>query len=142
MYHINFSKPSVITSSENSTEIDLMIVLLIVFICTEKTKRLSYKKLSYIYSRLNSNKHSDVEMKEFLSPWNVEDLRRIIIHGANNKLWDIEVVTGKIAIIKNDNTREIYQSVVADDEFSFTRERINDLSKVSDAKLNRYKLAW
>ena len=81
-------------------------------------------------------------MKEFLSPWNVEDLRRIIIHGANNKLWDIEVVTGKISLIKNDNTREIYQSVVADDEFSFTRERINDLSKVSDAKLNRYKLAW
>ncbi len=142
MYQIRFSSPSIISSSDNSTEIRLTLILLIICICTKNNKYVSYLKVCYIFSCLNKDRTISDNLKDFLPSWDVEDIRISLMHGNNNGLWDMDVKNGKISLHPNNTTIEIYNEIVKDDVFVISREKIEKLNSISNAKLNRYKLVW
>ncbi|PSU23836.1 hypothetical protein [Photobacterium kishitanii] len=142
MYQINFSSPSIISSSDNSTEIRLILILLIIYICTKKHKNISYLKVCYIFSNLNKDNITNICLKDFIPTWDAEDIKLTLIYGSNNGLWDMNVKDSRISFCKNDITSKIYNNIIEDGTFSITREKIEKLSSISNAKLNRYKLVW
>ncbi len=142
MYQINFSSPSIISSSYNSTEIRLMLLLMIIYICTTKTKNVSYLKVCYIFSNLTKDDYNDLNLKNFIQVWNPEDIKIPLIQGTNNALWEMDVKQSRISFSRSKLTDEIFNDIVESDAFTTTREKILELSKVSNAKLNRYELVW
>jgi len=142
MYKINISRQSVISSSENSTEIRLIIVLIIIGICTKKNKNVPYKKLSYIFSNISRLGSENRELKEFLTTWDIEDIRPLIILGKNNGLWDLEIKDRKMVLSPNTKTNEIFDEIVGENSFETLRAKVEILSSISNAKLDRYKLVW
>ncbi|EOB6243494.1 hypothetical protein ACHELW_003695 [Vibrio vulnificus] len=142
MYNIKFSSPSVISSSYNSTEIRLMLLLMIIYISTRKHKYVSYLKVSYIFSNISKDDYSDRELKNFIPVWEPEDIRLPLIDGVNNGLWEMGVQQSKMSFFANKLTEEIYNEILENDAFATTREKIIELSSVSNAKLSRYKLVW
>ncbi len=142
MYNINFSSPSVISSSYNSTEIRLMLLLMIIYISTRKHKYVSYLKVCYIFSNLSKDDYNDRKLKDFIPVWEPEDIRLPLIDGVNNGLWEMDVQQSKMSFFSNKLTEEIYNEILENDAFATTREKILELSSVSNAKLSRYKLVW
>ncbi|RPF09527.1 hypothetical protein EDB14_0583 [Vibrio crassostreae] len=142
MYNIKFSSPSIISSSHNSTEIRLMLLLMIIYISTRKNKYVSYLKVCYIFSNLSKDDHNDKNLKSFISVWDPEDIRLPLIDGVNNGLWEMGIQKSKMSFFSNNLTEEIFNDILENDAFSTTREKILELSSVSNAKLSRYKLVW
>ncbi|EHU4928103.1 hypothetical protein ABHV50_001423 [Vibrio vulnificus] len=81
-------------------------------------------------------------MKDFIPVWEPEDIRLPLIDGVNNGLWEMGVQQSKMSFFSNKLTEEIYNEILENDAFATTREKIIELSSVSNAKLNRYKLVW
>jgi len=136
---VQLSTRKIITATENSNDIKLIIILLIIYLGTTKNKLIPFKKLSYIFS-LVINGGENNKTKNLLKTWDVEEIKPLLILGSNNALWNVEIKQGRISLSRGENTIAVYKEIEESDLFTALRLDIEKSSLITMAKLDRQKL--
>jgi hypothetical protein len=136
---VKLSTRKVITTTENSNDIKLIILLLIIYFGTTKNKLIPFKKLSYIFSLVIDDGESN-KTKNLLETWDVEEIKPLLILGSNNALWNVEIKKGRISLSRSENTIAVYNEIEESNLFTALRLDIEKSSLITMAKLDRQKL--
>jgi len=136
---VQLSTRKVITATDNSNDIKLIIILLIIYLGTTNNKLIPFKKLSYIFS-LVINGGENNKTKNLLETWDVEEIKPLLILGTNNGLWDLEIKQGRISLSRGANTIAVYKEIEESELFTALRLDIEKSSLITMAKLDRQKL--
>ncbi|MFA1560534.1 hypothetical protein [Aliivibrio fischeri] len=146
-HNITLVERNFIPTNDNSAKIRLITILLIIYIGTltkegSKPKKIPYKKVSYIFSQVIKGCYDILNTKCLLKPWDIEDIRPLLIQGANNNLWEIVTVDRKISLKITKKTVRIYEDIKKENSFQMLRDEIKELCSISNVILDRYKLVW
>jgi len=136
---VQLSTRKVITTTENSNDIKLIIILLIIYLGTTKNKLIPFKKLSYIFSHVIDDGESN-KTKNLLETWDVEEIKPLLILGTNNALWNVEIKKGRISLSRSENTIAVYNEIEEANLFTALRLDIEKSCLITMAKLDRQKL--
>ncbi|TOC16048.1 hypothetical protein CGJ90_24260, partial [Vibrio parahaemolyticus] len=72
--------------------------------------------------------------------WPIYDLKKHIIYGDANKLWEVKVNKGKVLISKTKFTNEMYVNIVENKIFNDAVSKIRNLCKTPVSKIDRQRL--
>ena len=147
---IDYSTKRVLDSIENNTQINVYIILFIVYYSVKLNRRIESIDLDYIvfvFNMVRLNKKIEKQNVTLSKPWHIDDnIRKYIILAISNKLIRIEINTknkSDIKYIVDENGQLIIETIEKNNLFIEIISLIKDIVvNVSKSDLQKQNLIW